>query len=185
MWFQQVASVIALQLAYLGGQRLERIVLNANSVDVQRHAAPAPEFVDFYKVLRVPPDASAAFIRMAYRLQSQASHPDKVLSLGRSQLHAGQRQQLLNLAYTALRNPELRREHDLERLRHEEGRPDHEEEEDGDGFFARALQRLSSHIKGAAGAVFATTVAFARCWRKGYPESRRASDALGLLQVCG
>ncbi len=68
------------------------------------------DFVDAYAVLGVPPDASDAAIKAAYRRRAARRHPDVVPPEQRDA--ATRRMQELNVAYGLVGRPELRRRYD-------------------------------------------------------------------------
>jgi len=65
--------------------------------------------MDCYSVLEVPPDASTATIRAAYRRLAQEWHPDKNLLTGEA---ATLRMSEINLAWEILKDPDTRRMND-------------------------------------------------------------------------
>ena len=82
-------------------------------------AGAAAEFVDYYAVLNVAPDADLKTIKSAYRQLAKVCHPDKIGDEGHELCI------LLNEAYTVLRDADQREEHDVERR---------EFVNDGDGY---------------------------------------------------
>lgn len=72
---------------------------------------------DFYAILGVQPDAPQQDIRTAFRALAKAHHPDQFPTYIQ-RIHATQRMQDINEAYSTLKDPERRRIYDLTRPRY-------------------------------------------------------------------
>jgi curved DNA-binding protein CbpA len=78
------------------------------------------DFIDYYSVLEIPPDADLAAVRSSYRLLAKRHHPD---SATRDKAEAANKFRLIRAAYEVLSDPQRRARHDQERRRRLHGQP--------------------------------------------------------------
>ena len=81
-------------------------------IEVETRAA-ALDQLDYFELLRLPPEAGAADVKAAYYRESRAYHPDRYAALPSPELQAliGRIYRRVNEAYTVLRDDAKRRKY--------------------------------------------------------------------------
>src|SRR4029079_8687194 len=96
----------------IGASCLRRTPFQKNKNHNEGHAVEGSEFIDFYEVLEISPNANSETIDRIFRYFAQRYHPDTPESADRARFD------IVMEAYNTLKDPENRAQYDIQHKNH-------------------------------------------------------------------